>query len=109
MFEDLAAASCSAPCGHEQRTSCSEVLRSRPHLIALTRSKRSARLELASIEFSGVVRESPARRGPAPFRGLVLDRWRAARAARLAAWQRQQALISVMFRRAAPCCEAPSG
>lgn len=77
MFEELAA---ELPArGHEPNRT--EVLALEAHLIAF---EAVGPLELASIEFSGVVRES-ARRGPAPFREVWMlasssgEDWRLAR------------------------------
>lgn len=66
---------------------CTEVLALEAHLIAL---ETIGPLELASIEFSGVVRES-VRTGPAPFREV----WMLARRTSGEAWRlaRQQALL----------------
>lgn len=83
MFEELAA---ELPArGHEPNRT--EVLALEAHLIAF---ESVGPLELASIEFSGVVRES-ARRGPAPFREV----WMLARRPGGEAWRlaRQQALM----------------
>jgi hypothetical protein len=83
MFEELAA-ELPARGPSPNRT---EVLALEAHLIAL---ETVGPLELASIEFSGVVRES-ARTGPAPFREV----WMLARRQSGDAWRlaRQQALL----------------
>lgn len=83
MFEELAA---ELPArGHEPNRT--DVLALEAHLIAF---ECVGPLELASIEFSGVVRES-ARRGPAPFREV----WMLARQPGGETWRlaRQQALM----------------
>ena len=83
MFEELAA-ELPARGPEPNRT---EVLALEAHLIAF---EAVGPLELASIEFSGVVRES-ARRGPAPFREV----WMLARRPGGEDWRlaRQQALM----------------
>lgn len=83
MFEELAA---ELP-GRGQGPNRTEVLALEAHLIAV---ERLGPLELASIEFSGVVRET-GRRGPAPFREV----WMLARRQPGDAWRlaRQQALF----------------
>lgn len=83
MFEELAAELPMRGRGPNR----TEVLTLEAHLIAL---ETIGPLELASIEFSGVVRES-ARTGPAPFREV----WMLARRQPAEAWRlaRQQALL----------------